>query len=84
MTVNQSFSSAIVLDQIIRQAGDHPEQKRFRSLLLRLRDSETTVEDWKVRMSRTPTRVNNLTSFETALHLYPTVHVQLKLLLITM
>ena len=73
MTAYQSFRSAIVLDQIIRQAGDDPEQKRFRSLLLRLRDGETTVEDWKVLMSRTPTRVNNLASFETALHLYPTV-----------
>ena len=31
------------------------------------------MEDWKVLMSRTPNRVNNLASFETALHLYPTV-----------
>ena len=73
ITVYQSFNSAVILDQIIRQAGDDPGQRQFRSLLLRLRDGDTTVDDWKILMNRTPTRVNNLTSFETALHLYPTV-----------
>ena len=73
ITVYQSFDSAVVLDQIIRQAGDDPGQRQFRSLLLRLRDGDTTVDDWKILMSRTPTRVSNLTSFETALHLFPTI-----------
>ena len=62
ITVYQSFDSAVVLDQIIRQAGDDPGQRQFRSLLLRLRDGDTTVDDWKILMSRTPTRVSNLTS----------------------
>ena len=73
MTAYQSFTSAVVLDQIIRQAGDDPVQRRFRTLLLRLRDGATTIDDWKLLMSRTPTAVDDLTSFETALHLYPTV-----------
>ena len=34
MTAYQSFLSAIVLDQIIRQAGDDPEQKCFHSLFI--------------------------------------------------
>ena len=63
----------MVLDQIIRQADDDPDQKRFRNLLLRLRDSETTVDDWKILLRRTPTKAQNLTSYENALHLYPTV-----------
>ena len=63
----------MVLDQIIRQAGDDPDQRRFRDLLLRLRDGETTIDDWKILMRRTPTRAQNLSSFQTALHLYPTV-----------
>ena len=73
MTAYQSFQSAVVLDQIIRQAGDDPDQRRFRDLLLRLRDGETTVDDWKILMRRTPTKAQNLSSFQTALHLYPTV-----------
>ena len=48
-------------------------QRRFRTLLLRLRDGATTIDDWKLPMSRTPTAVDDLTSFEIALHLYPTV-----------
>ena len=73
MTAYQSFTSAAVLDQIIRQAGDDPEQRRFRCLLLRLSDGATTIDNWMLLMSRTPTAVNDLQSFETALHLYPTV-----------
>ena len=70
MTAYRSFKSAVVLDQIIRQAGNDPKQKQFRGLLLRLRDGETTIDDWKLLMSRTPAAVENLTSFDTALHLY--------------
>ena len=39
------FDKAIVLDQVMRQAGVDTEQQLFRDLLLRLRDGQTTVED---------------------------------------
>ena len=53
ITVYRSFNSAVFLDQIIQQAGDDPGQRQFRSLLLRLRDGDTTVDDWKILMNRT-------------------------------
>ena len=40
------FDKAIVLDQVMRQAGVDTEHQLFRDLLLRLRrDGQTTVED---------------------------------------
>ena len=41
------FDKAIVLDQVMRQVGVDTEQQLFRDLLLRLRDGQTMVEDWK-------------------------------------
>ena len=39
-TIYHSFDQAVVLDQIMRQSGDDPEQVLFRSILLRLRNGE--------------------------------------------
>ena len=69
----QTFQQAVVLEQVMRQAGQHPEQVRFRDILLRLRDAEVTVADWNHLMTRTPTRVQDVSPFATALHLIPTV-----------
>ena len=65
----------MVLDQVVRQAGQDPEQVKFRDILLRLRDAEVTVADWNHLMTRTPTRVQDLSPFSTSLHLIPTVEV---------
>ena len=69
----QTFQQAVVLDQVIRQAGQDPEQVKFRDILLRLRDAKVTLSDWNHLMTRTPTRVQDLSPFSTALHLIPTV-----------
>ena len=71
--VYQSFQQAVVLDQVMRQAGQDPEQVKFRDILLRLRDAKVTVADWNQLMTRTPTKVQDISSFSTALHLIPTV-----------
>ena len=55
------FDKAIVLDQVMRQTGVDTEQQLFRDLLLRLRDGQTTVEDWKHLMKRTPAVVGTTT-----------------------
>ena len=57
----------------MRQAGQDPEQVKFRDVLLRLRDAKVTVADWNHLMTRTPTRVQDLSPFSTSLHLIPTV-----------
>ena len=56
------FDCAVVLDRVMRQAGQDAGQERFRNLLLRLRNAE---EDWKYLMTRT--------TFDDALRLYPTI-----------
>ena len=69
----QMFDHAIILDQVIRQSGQDPSQVMFRDILLRLRSCQVTESDWKHLMTRTPAHVFNASSFENALHLFPTV-----------
>ena len=66
------FDKAIVLDQVMRQAGVDTEQQLFRVPSLRLRDGQTTVEDWKHLMKQTPAVVGATTPFAEALHLFAT------------
>ena len=72
-TAYQQFDKAFILTQVMRQAGNDPDQVRFRNILLRLRNAEVTTQDWEELMKQTPTNVSDLTAFTTALHLYPTV-----------
>ena len=67
------FDHAVVLDRVMRQAGQDAGQECFRNLLLRLRNAELTVEDWKYLMTQTTGEVGDTKSFDDALHLYPTI-----------
>ena len=67
------FDRAVVLDRVMRQAGQDAGQECFRNLLLRLRNAELTVEDWKYLMTRTTGEVGDTKSFDDALRLYPTI-----------
>ena len=69
----QNFKQAVVLDQVMRQSGQDPQQVLFLDILLRLRDAKVTVSDWNHVMTQTPTHVQDLSPFATALHLIPTV-----------
>lgn len=71
-TAYQFFNHAIVLDESMRQAGQDPSQVLFRDILLRLRNSQSTEADWQCLMERTPTNVQDLTPFHSAIHLHPT------------
>ena len=72
-TAYQSFLHAVILNQVMCQSAQDPEQVRFREILLRLRDAQVTVADWNCLMAQTATRVQDLTPFRAALHLIPTV-----------
>ena len=67
------LDKAFTLHQVMRQAGQDPEQIRFRDILFRLRNAEVTIDDWKHIMKQTPTQVQDLSPFTNALHLHPTV-----------
>ena len=69
----QLFDHAVILDQVMRQSGQDPDQVLFRDILLRLRDAEVTTADWQHLMKQTPAQVRDLAPFVTALHLHPTV-----------
>ena len=72
-TAYYSFNKAIVLDQVMRQRGEDADQILFRDILLRLRNGETTVSDWQHLMRQTPSQTGDVSAFESALHLFPTV-----------
>ena len=57
----------------MRQSGQDPEQILFRNILLRLRNADTTNEDWNHLMKQTPTRAQDQSPFVSALRLFPTV-----------
>ena len=60
------FTTAVVLDRVVRQAGD----TAFRNALLRLRDAETTDADY--RLFCRCFMANEGDDFQSAVHLYPT------------
>ena len=67
------FDRAITLDQVMRQAGNDSAQQLFRNILMRLRNRELRVEDWKHLIQQTPVEVGDDTSgFDEALRLFPT------------
>ena len=67
------FDHAITLDQVMRQAGNDSAQQLFRNILMRLRNGELRVEDWKHLIQQTPVEVDDDTSgFDEALRLFPT------------
>ena len=66
------FDRAVVLDQVMRQAGQHADQRVFRDLLMHLRNAESTVDDWRLLMKRTPAEVGDVSAFDNALRLFPT------------
>lgn len=57
------FDKVVTLSVNQRVKGSHPDQMRFRDLLLRLRDAETTQDDWKILLTRQPSHVNNIQHF---------------------
>ena len=52
------FETVVMLSENIRQAGSNPEAEEFRAILLRLRDGQTTQDDWMTLCQRTPQHVN--------------------------
>ena len=63
------FQSVIILDQVMRQAGDDLEAIAFRALLMRMRDGKVTEKDWKLLLEHSTTKVP-LDQFTDAIRLY--------------
>ena len=66
----QMFVHVVILSVNQRVIGSNHNQILFRELLLRLRNGETTHDDWKQLLSRQPTKVSDIGQFQDAAHLY--------------
>ena len=64
------FDNVVKLTVNQHVQGLTPEQVQFRDLLLRLRKGESTVDDWKLLLTRQPSNVVNLCDFEDATRLF--------------
>ncbi|XP_065061670.1 LOW QUALITY PROTEIN: uncharacterized protein LOC135688681 [Rhopilema esculentum] len=59
-----SFDNVIKLITNQRAAGTGESQKQLRDLLLHLRDGNISQDQWKILLTRTPSKVDNLSVFK--------------------
>ena len=64
------FDKVVKLTVNQRVQGMTSEQVQFRDLLLRLRKGDSTVDDWKLLLTRQPSNVTNLCDFEDSTRLF--------------
>jgi ATP-dependent exoDNAse (exonuclease V) alpha subunit len=58
------FETVIRLEVNERAKGCDPEQERFRQLQLRARDGDSSLDDWKLLLTRQPASVQNIAYFQ--------------------
>ena len=63
------FDSVIILEQVMRQAGEDTETIAFRGLLMRMRNGKVTEEDWQLLLQHSTTNVP-MDQFTDAIRLY--------------
>ena len=72
----QGYFAYIMFDKVIeltvnqRVCGESIQQCIFRDLLFRLRNGETTQNDWKLLMTRSPSNASNVSQFTGATRLF--------------
>ena len=64
------FNNVVTLTDNQRIKGSDKQQIFFRQLLSRLRNGDSTEEDWKLLLTRQPLQASNLDQFRTATHLF--------------
>ncbi|RHZ78599.1 hypothetical protein Glove_159g42 [Diversispora epigaea] len=67
------FQEVYKLDVVQRQSGNSKEQEEFRDILLRLRNGESTLPDWKILTTRFEEKLSGVESnqFSDAMFLSP-------------
>ena len=72
----QGYLTDKMLDNVVklnvnqRVQGHNPEQTRFRELHLILKKGESTVDDWKLLLTRQLSNVDNFSEFKDATRLF--------------
>ena len=60
------FDKVVKLSQNQRVQGSKPEQVSFKELLERLRNGDSTMEDWQLLLTGQPSAVPNVNEFQNA------------------
>ena len=60
----QKFQTVIKLQTNERTKGSNREQENFRQLQMRARNSDSSLEDWKLLLARNPDKTEKLQHFE--------------------
>ena len=60
----RKFETVIKLEKNERAKGDDRDQQTFRQLQMRARDGESSIDDWNILLSRSPSKVQNLLYFQ--------------------
>ena len=58
------FETVIRLEVNERAKGSDPQQETFRQLLLRARNGDSTLDDWKLLLTWQPSSVKNIAHFQ--------------------
>ena len=66
----QMFERVVTLSVNQRVKGSDQEQTVFRDLLLRLRNGESTEQDWELLLTRQPSHIENIEHFKDATRMY--------------
>ncbi|CAG8641197.1 7999_t:CDS:2 [Cetraspora pellucida] len=74
ITAYRQFQEVYRLDIIQCQAGDSEEQCHFRNILMRLRDGESTINDWKALIEVEEININTLKSLNSPIARIHAVH----------
>ena len=56
----KQFNEVYELDVIQRQSGESEEQRQFRDILLRMREGESSLDDWKTLTKRFEENLNSI------------------------
>lgn len=69
-TIYCTFSTVVVLNQVLRQAGTNSSACAFRELLMRLRDGNVSHDDWQILLQRSSPHADNIHEFDNAVRLF--------------
>ena len=60
----QKFQTVVKLQTNERAKGNNREQENFRQLQMRARNGDSSVQDWKLLLTKSPDKTENLQHFE--------------------
>jgi hypothetical protein len=60
LAIYKQFKEVYKLETVQRQSGNSKEQREFRDILIRLRNGDSTIRDWRVLTTRAEDKLNTI------------------------